>query len=92
MITWIFTGAAAAAVAGLWGVSGLWGLPELSAQGGGSPSLRPYVHIFLAYAAAWILILVWVWRIWRSLRRLGSSSSTAAATERTAEAPNAEAG
>lgn len=64
MIVWTFTDAAAAATE----------LLALSAQGGGSPSLRPYVHIFLAYAAAWILILFWVWRIWRSLGRLGSST------------------
>ena len=51
-------------------------VPDLFAsleQGGGSPSLRPYVHIFLAYAAAWILILFWVWRIWRGFRRLDST-------------------
>lgn len=64
MIVWIFTDAAAAALE----------LLALPVQGGGSPSLRPYVHIFLAYAAAWILILFWVWRIWRSLGRLGSST------------------
>lgn len=63
MIGWTITDAAAAAT----------DLVALPAQGGGSPSLRPYVHIFLAYAAAWILILFWVWRIWRGLRRLGSS-------------------
>ena len=64
MIVWTFTDAAAAATE----------LLALSVQGAGSPSLRPYVHIFLAYAAAWILILFWVWRIWRSLGRLGSST------------------
>ncbi len=39
-------------------------------QGETAPSLRPYVHVFLAYGVAWILILVWVWRIARSLRGL----------------------
>ena len=63
MIVWTFTDAATAAL----------DLLALSAQGGGSPSLRPYVHIFLAYAAAWILILFWVWRIWRSMGRLDST-------------------
>ena len=63
MIVWIFMDAAATA-------TDLFGL---SAQGGSSPSLRPYVHIFLAYAAAWILIRFWVWRIWRGLGRLASS-------------------
>lgn len=64
MIVWTITAAAGAAT----------DLVALLVQGGGSPSLRPYVHIFLAYAAAWILILFWVWRIWRSLGRLGSST------------------
>ncbi len=63
MIVWTFTDAAAAAL----------DLLALPAQGGGSPSLRPYVHIFLAYAAAWILILFWVWRIWRGMGRLDST-------------------
>jgi len=39
-------------------------------QGEAAPSLRPYVHVFLAYGVAWLLILVWVWRIARSLRGL----------------------
>ena len=38
--------------------------------GGGRGALRPYVHIFLAYGAAWILILVWVWLIARGLKRV----------------------
>ncbi len=42
-------------------------------QSGSAPSLRPYIHVFLAYGAAWILILVWVWRISRSLRELARS-------------------
>ncbi|MXX55096.1 MAG: hypothetical protein F4106_00480 [Gemmatimonadetes bacterium] len=62
MIVWTFTDAAAAAL----------DLIALPAQGG-SPSLRPYLHIFLAYAAAWILILFWVWRIWRGFRQLDST-------------------
>ena len=44
-------------------------------QGMSAPSLRPYVHIFLAYAAAWVLVLFWAWRIWRSLKRLDASHS-----------------
>ena len=31
------------------------------AQGRGA--LRPYVHIFLAYGAVWLLVGFWVWRI-----------------------------
>jgi CcmD family protein len=43
----------------------------LLAQGGGSvPSLRPYWHVFLAYAAAWLLILGWVVSIARRLGRI----------------------
>lgn len=64
MIMWTFADSAAGAA----------DLFAAAVQGGASPSLRPYVHIFLAYAAAWILILIWVWRIWRSLGRLRSSS------------------
>lgn len=41
--------------------------------GAGVPSLRPYVHVFLAYGLAWVIILFWVWRIWRGLNRLGGS-------------------
>ena len=40
---------------------------------GGAPSLRPFVHVFLAYGLAWVIILFWVWRIWRGLKKLGSS-------------------
>ena len=43
-----------------------------SGQAGGA-SLRPYVHVFLAYGLAWVIILLWVWRIWRGLQRLGGS-------------------
>lgn len=45
----------------------------LQSDGAGVPSLRPYVHVFLAYGLAWVIILFWVWRIWRGLQRLGSS-------------------
>lgn len=57
-----FAGVAAAEVALL-----------LQSGGAGVPSLRPYVHVFLAYGLAWVIILFWVWRIWRGLQRLGSS-------------------
>lgn len=62
-------------------------VPDLFAvvvqSGAEGASLRPYAHIFLAYAAAWILILSWVWRISRRLKRLGSS--TVEGAERAAE-------
>ena len=37
----------------------------------GRGALRPYVHVFLAYGVVWVLILFWVWRIARGLKRLG---------------------
>lgn len=43
----------------------------LAAQGeAGRGALRPFVHVLLAYAVAWIAILIWVWLIARRLRRL----------------------
>lgn len=41
----------------------------LLAQEAGRGALRPYIHVLLAYGAAWILILVWVWMIARKLKR-----------------------
>ena len=41
--------------------------------GDGVPSLRPYVHVFIAYGLAWVIVLFWVWRIWRGLKGLGGS-------------------
>ncbi len=46
----------------------------LLAQEAGRGALRPYVHILLAYAAVWLLILVWVWMIARQLKRVGGSA------------------
>ena len=34
--------------------------------------MRPYVHIFLAYGIAWILIAVWVWMISRGMKRMAA--------------------
>lgn len=36
----------------------------------GRGALRPYVHIFLAYGIAWILIALWVWMISRRMKRM----------------------
>lgn len=44
---------------------------SLLAQEAGRGALRPYVHVLLAYAVVWLLILVWVWMIARQLRRVG---------------------
>lgn len=46
---------------------------HLLAQEAGRGALRPYIHVLLAYGAAWLLILVWVWMIARKLKRAGAS-------------------
>lgn len=38
----------------------------------GRGALRPYVHIFLAYGIAWILIAFWVWMISRQMKRMAA--------------------
>ena len=43
---------------------------------GGRGALRPYVHVLVAYAVVWILILVWVWWIARKLSRLNNGHRT----------------
>lgn len=43
---------------------------------GGRGALRPYVHVLVAYAVVWILILVWVWWIARKLSRLNNGHGT----------------
>ncbi len=45
-------------------------LSALSSQNETGASLRPYVHVFLAYAVAWVVILGWVWRISRKLKEI----------------------
>lgn len=41
----------------------------------GAQSLRPFAHVFIAYALAWLLVIGWTWSIARRLgkveRRLG---------------------
>lgn len=46
---------------------------------GGDGALRPYIHVLLAYAVVWILILLWVWWI---ARKLGSLTDERRNTER----------
>lgn len=41
----------------------------------GRDALRPHVHVFLAYAAVWLFILLWVWVIARKLKRAGGSAN-----------------
>ncbi len=44
------------------------------AQEAGRGALRPYVHVLLAYAVVWVLILVWVWMIAQKLKRLSGTA------------------
>ena len=46
----------------------LWVEPLAAQVTGGS--LRPYWHIFIAYAVAWICVLAWLIHIARRLRRV----------------------
>lgn len=43
---------------------------ELLAQGANPPSLRPFWHVFVAYAIAWLLMLGWLVSIARRLGRV----------------------
>lgn len=36
----------------------------------GTQSLRPYAHVFIAYALAWLLVIGWTWSIARRLGRV----------------------
>ena len=40
----------------------------------GRGAMRPYVHVLLAYAVVWLLILVWVWMIARRLKDVGEAA------------------
>lgn len=44
------------------------GAQEMSGTGLGSQSLRPYWHVFIAYAIAIVLVLGWVISIGRRLK------------------------
>jgi CcmD family protein len=48
------------------------GLEALVQEGasGGAPSLRPYVHVFVAYGIAWALVFGWAVSIFRKLGRV----------------------
>lgn len=48
----------------------LAGAGQLFAQGGGAQSLRPYWHVFIAYAAVWLILMGWVVSISRRLARI----------------------
>lgn len=47
-------------------------LTAQAAADGGRGALRPFVHVLLAYGVAWILVLIWVWWIARSLKRVNN--------------------
>ena len=40
----------------------------------GRGALRPYVHVFLAYGLAWVILMLWVWRL---ARRVGKAEEAA---------------
>lgn len=62
--------AVAVALVVLAGPGAAAGAEELALQAeAGRGALRPYVHVFAAYGVAWALIVVWVWRIARGLKR-----------------------
>ena len=59
-------------VIGLLGVLPMTGFAaELVAQSASTPAptLQAYTHIFLAYAAAWLWLLIWVLRIAAKLKQ-----------------------
>lgn len=39
------------------------------AEAGQGAPLRPYVHVYAAYGIAWLLVLLWAWRISRMTKR-----------------------
>ncbi len=39
---------------------------------GGRGALRPFVHVLMAYGIGWIIVLLWVWWIARSLKRVSN--------------------
>lgn len=41
---------------------------------GGRGALRPYIHVLLAYGLAWVIVLIWVWWIARSLKRVNNEA------------------
>lgn len=43
---------------------------DLLAQAAGPPSFRPFWHVFVAYAIAWLLLLGWLISIARRLGRV----------------------
>lgn len=61
---------AALVLAGLPGLFPPWETAAAAQEEAGRGALRPYVHVFVAYGIAWVLILVWVWRIARGLKRV----------------------
>lgn len=46
------------------------GVHPLDAQQSGAPSLRPYWHVFAAYAIGWVLVMGWAVSIARRLARV----------------------
>jgi hypothetical protein len=40
------------------------------AQAAGSGPFRPYLHVFIAFGVAWVMVAVWVVQIGRKVRRI----------------------
>lgn len=51
------------------------GLAGAQAESGalGTQSLRPFAHVFIAYALAWLLVIGWTWSISRRLGKVERS-------------------
>ena len=49
--------------------------PLAAQQGPTGGSLRPYWHIFIAYAVAWVFVVAWLVHIARRLRRVTEDGS-----------------
>lgn len=45
------------------------------AEAGQGVPLRPYVHVWAAYGIAWLLVLLWAWRISRMAKRSAATAS-----------------
>jgi CcmD family protein len=55
----------------VWALALLVLLPSFAAaQGAAPPSLRPYWHVFIAYALVWVILFGWVVAIARRLGRV----------------------
>lgn len=40
----------------------------------GQGAVRPYIHVYVAYGIAWLLVLMWAWRISRMTKRAAANA------------------